>query len=167
MTHLEYMQDQAAKNMDFHIQNMDNLLKEANSTATFLYLVISASFTGAVKLFADGKHPTFASGLALLCVYLAMLGIYLVFSCLRARDVESPANEPKNLKLQTGYTSEEIQEAELDNLQKRIDANRTRNDNTAHHLNFVRILICLSPLFFFAVISLAGLFRLIFGQCLT
>lgn len=88
-----------------------------------------------------------------LCVYLAGLAAYLVFACLRARTVKSPANEPKNLKLPDGYTPEEMQQFELEKLQERIDFNRQRNDRTARHLNIVRVMICASPVVFLMFIG--------------
>ena len=151
VSHLEYMQSEASKNMDFHMQNMDNLQREANNTLTFLYVVISASFSGALKLFLDEKFIILAVSLSCLCIYLAVLAACLVFGCMMAKAVKAPANEPKNLKIKPPYTSEEIQEFELENLQKRIEFNRGRNATTGRRLNLVRILICFSPAIFIGV----------------
>jgi len=151
MNHLEYVQQEAGKNMAFHMENMDSLQKESNTTLTFLYVVISAAFSGAVKLFSSHSALSLAISLSCLCVYLALLAAYLVFSCMMARDVDAPSNEPKNLKIPDGYTSEQIQNFELENLQQRIDFNKKRNEKTAFHLNMVRFLICSSP-FVFAII---------------
>src|ERR1035441_8941812 len=54
------------------------LQKEANTTLTFLYVVISASFSAAVKLFIGPGSIVLAISLALLCFYLACLAAYLV-----------------------------------------------------------------------------------------
>lgn len=140
------------------MQNMDNLQREAQNTLTFLYVVISASFSAALKLFVDGKLITLALAISGLCIYLTSLAVTLVFGCMMARAVKAPANEPKNLKLKFPYTSEEIQEFELENLQNRIDFNRDRNHTTARRLNRVRVLICLSPVFF--IFGLAVLYVL-------
>jgi hypothetical protein len=144
------------------MENMDNLQKESNTTLTFLYVVISASFSGAVKLFTDEDLTTVALALSVLCIYLAGLAAYLVFACMRARIVKAPANEPKNLKMPDGYTPQEMQQFELENLQERIDFNRQRNDHTARHLNIVRVLICASPIVFLVFIAffwvLSGIF---------
>lgn len=147
MTHLEYMQSEASKNMDFHLQNMDNLQREANTTLTFLYVVISASFSGALKLFLDGKFTNLAIALSGLCIYLAFLAGCLLFGCMMARPVKAPANEPKNLNIPK-YTPEQIQGFELYNLQERIEFNRDRNARTAFRLNLVRVMVCVSPLIF-------------------
>ena len=151
MSHLEFVQQEAAKNMAFHLENMGILQKEANTTLTFLYVVISASFSGAVKLFSGGSLTVVALALSFLCIYLSALAVYLVFACLRARPVKAPANEPKNLKVPEGYSEEEIQQFVIENLQERIGFNRRRNDHTAQHLNIVRVLICSSPLVFLAL----------------
>jgi hypothetical protein len=157
VTHLEYMQQEAAKNMEFHLQNMDNLQKESNTTLTFLYVVISASFSAALKLFLDGKFIILAIALSFLCLYLVFLAVCLLLGCMMVRPVKAPANEPKNLKIPTGYSSEEIQNFELENLQVRIEYNLDRNLATARRLNFVRVAICLSPLFFLGVLTLIAL----------
>ena len=148
MSHLEYMQSEASKNMEFHMQNMDNLQREANNTLTFLYLVVSASFSGALKLFLGGKITILAVALSCLCIYLTILAVCLVFGCMMAKRVKAPANEPKNLKIKSPYTSEEIQSFELENLQKRIEFNQARNVATGHRLNWVRVGICFSPIAF-------------------
>lgn len=146
------MQSEASKNMDFHLQNMDNLQREANNTLTFLYVVISASFSGSLKLFSGGNFTILAISLSSLCVFLAVLAICLLCGCLMARPVKAPSNEPKNLKVPNGYTSEQIQNFELENLQERIEFNRDRVATTAWRLNRVRILLCLSPFFFMGVL---------------
>lgn len=152
MTHLEYMQSEASKNMDFHMENMDNLQRESNNTLTFLYVAISACFSAALKIFLDGKYAVLWITLSLLCLYLVVVAVCLLFGCLMARPVQAPANEPQNLKIHDGFTSEQIQNAELENLQKRIDFNCERVAATARRLNCVRGCICLSPVFFMAVL---------------
>jgi hypothetical protein len=160
MNHLEYRQSEAAKNMDFHLQNMDNLQKDANTTLTFLYVVISASFSASVKLFADGNYPVLTVALACICLFLVASAIYLVIGCMMARPVKAPSNEPKNLKIPAGYTSEEIQDFELDNLQERIEFNRDRNEESALRLNRVRIMICSSPVIFAVLLAVLALLPL-------
>jgi len=163
MSHLEFMQRESSKNMDFHMENMESLQKEAYTTVTFLFVVVSASFSGAVKIFSGGNLTGLALALSVLCVYLAGLAAYLVFACLMARTVKAPANEPKNLKLPAGYTSEEMQEFELEKLQERIQFNVERNARTARHLNIVRVLICASPLVFLATIVFFWVLSVAFG----
>lgn len=158
MNHLEYIQHESSKNMDFHLQNMDNLQRESNTTLTFLYVVISASFSAGVKLFVDGGYPALAVSMAVICLFLVAAAIYLVIGCMMARSVKAPSNEPKNLKIQNGYTSEDIQNFELENLQERIEFNRDRNIASAQRLNRVRIMICASPVIF--AVLLAGLVSL-------
>ena len=58
MEHLEFMEQQAEKNMQFHLDNMDCLAGEANTTLTLLYALVGASFMGTVSLF-DPAKPCF------------------------------------------------------------------------------------------------------------
>ena len=152
------------------MDNLESLQRESNTTLTFLYVVISASFSGAVKLFSGGHSVGLALALSILCVYLAVLAAYLIFSCLMARTVKSPANEPKNLKIpppeegKNPYTSEQIQDFELENLQSRIEFNRNRNDKTARHLNIVRVMICASPIIFLLAIAFFGALSALCGE---
>ncbi|HZF00519.1 MAG TPA: hypothetical protein VE344_01345 [Methylomirabilota bacterium] len=157
MSHLEYMQSEASKNWEFHLQNMDNLQRESNTTLTFLYVVISASFSAALKLFLDEKFIILAVTLSFLCIYLVTLAVWLLFGCMMARSVKAPANEPKNLKIPDGYTSEQIQQFELENLQERIEYNANRNSSTARQLNRVRVAICFSPIVFVVVLTFIAL----------
>lgn len=160
-THLEFMQSEASRNWDFHLQNMESLQREANITLTFLYVVISASFSGALKLFIGGDYNVLAISLSILCVYLSFLAIVLAIGCLLSRPVKAPSNEPKNLKIRDGLTSEQIQNHELANLQERIEFNIERNATTGRRLNFVRVMICLSPIFFLIVFSILTLIHLV------
>ena len=138
--------------MDFHMANMDGLQREANTTLNFLYVFISAVFSAILKLYFESGYEIFKIALAVLCLYLTATAVYLVISCMMARDVAAPTNEPKNLRDREGYTSEQIQNFELENLQLRIDSNRKRNEKTAFHLNAIRFLLCFSPLFFLLAI---------------
>jgi hypothetical protein len=159
MNHREYIQQEAAKNIAFHFECMECLQKESNNTLTFLYVVVAAAFSGAFKLFSSHGSKVLAGSLSILCAYLAFLAAYLVLKCLLARDAEAPANEPKNLKIKSPYSSEEIQDFELENLQIRIDRTKERNEKTAKNLNRVRVLICISPLIFFVAMAFLVLLR--------
>ena len=149
MQHLEFVQRESEKNMAFHMENMECLQRESNNTLTFLYVAVSASFSGALKIYAVNGFGVLSASLSFLCIYLTATSVYLVLACLKVRIVKAPANEPKNLKERVGYTSESLQGFELEKLQERIDFNRIRNEKTGFHLNAVRFLICFSPLVFF------------------
>ncbi|MDR3457358.1 MAG: hypothetical protein P4N60_07925 [Verrucomicrobiae bacterium] len=162
MTHLEYMQGEAAKNMAFHMEDMEKLQAATDTTLNFLYVFISAVFSASVRMYLEDGYAAIKISLPVLCIYLTALAIYLVLSCGLARSVEAPANEPKKLKIPDGYTSEQIQNFELDNLQVRIEKNRDRNARTANNLNFVRVMLCFSPIIFLLAILAVWFFR---GLC--
>jgi hypothetical protein len=151
MEHLEYVEREASKNMEHHIEDTECLNKEAHTTLSFLFVVISAAFAGAVRLFEAKAAWVWPVALAILCIYLSVLAFCLTFTCLMARDIQPPANEPKNLKL-NGNTLREIREAELENLQRRIELNQERNKKTGTNLNRIRLLICATPVLFIAVV---------------
>jgi len=153
MTHLDYIEREAGKNAEFHLKDMECLNREAHATLSFLFVVVSASFAGAVRLWQTSQFPERGWGLALfsLCLYLSLLAACITRCCLMVEDVMPPSNEPENLKLQEGFVSEQIREAELGNLQKRIDFNAARNERVGDRLNRVRLLICASPVVFLLV----------------
>lgn len=146
------------------MQDMECLQKESNITLTLLYVLIAASFTAAVRLFESGRATGLALGLSGLCAYLTILAVFLVFACLSPRSVKPPTNEPNNLKMREGYTSEEIRQFELDNLQERIDFNTDRNEFTARRLNCVRVMVCLSPFLFGTLLLLLLVFARASGR---
>jgi hypothetical protein len=82
-----------------------------------------------------------------LTVWLSILSFYLVKKCLMATAIPQVYNEPRNF-LDTNYTIHELREAELTNLQARIDDAAKRNANLAKYLNRVRKLAIASPVVF-------------------
>lgn len=166
---VNFVFQEAKQNMQFHFENMESLHKDSMATANLLYIVIAASLSAAVKLFAGGTHTLLALALSLMCIYLLVLGLILVSKCLTARNVEPAANEPKNLlkAKENGLSEDQAKEFELQNLQARIDSNRVRNEQTANDLKFVQRSIFLSPVVLLAAMFLAwvasALWRAVFG----
>ncbi len=154
MEHIDYMEREAAKNYNFHIDDMAELKKDATNLMTVLYFLIVASFSTAVNIFASKKAIAWGVLLCAICVYLTALAVYLLFTCLKDRPVKLPANEPKNLVLQPGADSNKIRELELKNLQERIDFNKERNRITSTRLHNVRLSLVLSPVAFLTIFLL-------------
>jgi hypothetical protein len=151
MNYLDYVEQQANANMQFHLDNLTSLKKEADGTLKILFLILSGTTGYTIKLLEGGRID-WAFVVGSVTAYLIFVAIYLTVKCLKTGDVQAPTNEPKNLLLKTtnNEKSEELRKLELENLQDRIKLNRERNVCLGKHLNAARLMVCYSPLAFVA-----------------
>lgn len=133
--------------MKLHHVCADNLAKDSATTLTVLLAGMGGSFTYAVKVFDSGSWSALTIGAFFLTIWFAALGFYLVMKCLMATPIPQIYNEPTHLNAK-GVDWEVIREAELGNLQARINDAVQRNRALAKHLNRVRKLAVSSPLVF-------------------
>lgn len=149
---LEYVEREGKETIRFHLKNMDELYQQSVLTLSYLVAAASACIAGGINILTNHDWPTIAWVLFLTGGYFFALAFVLEKKCLKPRPVESPANEPMKLlkseKSNHEYTVDEIKRQELENLDKRIQANRTRNKETARQLNRVRLGVFLSPVAF-------------------
>jgi hypothetical protein len=156
---LDWTEKAAQENLKFHLQNADNLAKEANTTLTVLLAALGAALAYTLKVFDAGTATAATAGAAGLTLYLTALCGLLVFKCMKIAPIPAPTNEPRNL-YQKDFALDALREVELNNTQERIDQAVARNDGTTAWLNKVRVLAVLSPFIFavvFACTALAGL----------
>lgn len=144
---IEWIEKVGCENMKVHHVSADNLAKDAATTLTVLLAGLGGSLAYAAKAFDEWHWTNLSAGATALTVWFACLGLYLVVKCLMATPIPHIYNEPKNF-VQPGYTVLEIREAELENLQKRIDQAALRNSRLATHLNIARRLAVASPIVF-------------------
>ncbi|HEX5338937.1 MAG TPA: hypothetical protein VFW53_10920 [Gallionella sp.] len=158
---LDWTEKAALENLKFHLQNADNLAKEANTTLTVLLAALGAALAYTLKASDSGIVTTATIGVAVLTLYLTSLCGLLVFKCMKIAPIPAPANEPRNL-YQKDFEFDALREVELSNMQERIDQAVARNDGTTAWLNRVRIGAVLSPFIFLGVslcVALMGLGR--------
>lgn len=146
---LEWIEKAGIENMKLHHVSADNLAKDSATTLTVLLAGMGASLAYAAKAFDLGSWSWLTVGAAALTLWLAALGFYLVMKCLMATPIPQIYNEPVNLNI-SGLDFQEIREAELENLQVRINGAAQRNRELARHLNLVRRLAVTSPFIFIA-----------------
>ena len=97
MDELEYVEDQASRSMQFHLDNLDYLIKHTNALATLLLGLTGASFGYLIRLIESGAPPVaLVGGTIVLTGYLAYLAGYVVVVCSRHADIMPPANMPNN-----------------------------------------------------------------------
>ncbi len=147
---LDWTEKAALENMKFHLQNADNLAKEASTTLTVLLAGLGAALAYTLKAFDVGAVTSITAGATGLTLYLTALCGLLVFKCMKIEPIPAPTNEPRNL-YQKDFSLEALREVELSNTQERINQAVSRNDGTTAWLNRVRVMAVVSPIIFAAV----------------
>jgi hypothetical protein len=141
---IDWVEQAALENIRFHLQNADNLAREATTTLTIFLAGIGGTMAHAVKGFEKSPVTDGCIASAVLAAYLTVLAALLVFKCMKIAPIPAPTNEPKNL-YQPKFDLAKLKEIELDNLQQRIEQAVERNDTTTGWLNKARMLATFSP----------------------
>jgi hypothetical protein len=138
---LDYAERAGMENMRERIDVAGMIQREANTTMTLLL-----AGAGAALAYTANPDAIPATGKAALAVsaYLFALAGLLTRTCLGLIAYPAVANEPKNLS-QDSYTSNQIREWELENLQVRIDESVRINEYRSRWLNRCRIAAALTP----------------------
>ena len=153
---IDWVEKQALENLKFRIQDAENIAKESNTTLTILLAALGGGIAYTAKLIeADAEQPVMA-GMLMSLIYIAVLCGVLLLKCMKIAAMPVPTNEPRNL-FQKQFSLDAIREAELANVQARIDEAVARNDFVAAWLNRVRFLAVLTPLIFLMALALTAL----------
>lgn len=144
---LEWIEKAALENLRGHLQIADGLAKESATTLTILLAALSGAFGYALSV------SEYRIGSVALTAYLFALCFVLVTRCMMIKEFPATTNEPRNLN-QQGFSFDALRNAELKNLQDRIDQAAQRNAITAQWLNRVRLGAICSPLIF-AIVTFA------------
>ena len=160
---IDWIENQAEKNLEFHHGCLENLRKEAHVILSIVIVAIGSLFGYLLQVvdvtvgFANQRWLVLLPSFALLA-YLVTTGNIVISKVLRIRDIEPPTNEPKNLLPHVKeYSCDQLRKFELDNLQGRIDRTRQRNDETAKSITLVRRFLCFAPVVFVAVFMVSSL----------
>jgi hypothetical protein len=162
MDKLEYAEKSADELMDFHLQDMELLNKEAHTTFTVIIAAIAGLFGYGLNIYdkvaeGSGAHAPLLWAIATSLLHLIIIGCVAVMETLMARAVMPKGNEPTNLMGEhlDKYTVEQIREVECLNLQARIDANQARNQKMGKCLNNLRLALVATPLIFGVALGVA------------
>ncbi len=128
--------------------------KEAQTTLTVLLAGVGGSAAYAAKLFEPVAVSPISAASAAVCIYLVVLSVLLVTRCMVFEGYPALYQNPKNL-MQPAYTLEQLREAELANLEERIEEAIAINNIRARRLNRVRLAAALSPVVFLVVALLS------------
>ncbi|WP_246184245.1 hypothetical protein [Paraburkholderia bonniea] len=142
---LVWVENQALENIRFHIQSAEIISKEANTTLTVFLAGIGGAAAYTVNLVDTHATIWLISATIVFGICLLILAGWIVCGCLRLRPIPSPTNEPVNL-YQPEFSLGSLREAELKNLQTRINDLVTRNAQVADRLNRIRFCALISPI---------------------
>jgi hypothetical protein len=187
MTHkkneLEWIEKQAEQNMAFHLANIDALNKEAHTTLSLLLVAIPAAFSCAVTWFQKSGAETWAFSMAVTCLYLIWIAYY-VARTVTPRDIQAPGNRPTYLiqaldTVKDANASKSVEDKKdwpedwalssviqgnLIDLEKRIEENHDREEDSAAAITRARSFFIATPLVFLFAVPLVFIFRLVLGS---
>lgn len=141
---LEWVEKQAQDSLRSRFETAGIVAKEAQTTLTVLLAGIGGTAAYAAKLLEAGPPTVLMIASAVVCCYLVVLAVLLVTQCMMLRSYPALFQQPKNL-LQPLYTLTELREAELANLNERIEEAAKLNRERARRLNMIRVATALSP----------------------
>lgn len=145
---IDWVEGQAKDNLLFRLNNLENLIKDANSVLLLLLAGIGASMAYGYKFYISTSYEEWLliSVLAV-GIYLLVLANILISKCLKIDEIQPPSNEPDNL-YQKEFDILLLREIELKNIQERIDKATARNTITAIWLNRVKVAAASTPAVF-------------------
>jgi hypothetical protein len=144
---LDWVEKQAIENLQFRIQDTESLKKDSSTTLTILLTGIGAGLAYGIKLLESKAEAWMLLAVFVFSAYLLVLSTILIFKCLKIEAIPSPTNEPQNL-YQSNFPLDKLREAELTNIQTRINQIVKRNDKVALWLNRIRLFAVCSPIVF-------------------
>lgn len=143
----EWIEKAAIENLKGRRETADVLAKEAATTLTVFLAGVGGSLAYGIKVL-DGDTSNTAIAAAAVCLWLTVLSMILVLTCLKIKGIPAVYNQPGEL-LKRGDSQDSFDEwrlGELVNIQQRIETAVERNNTTARNLNRVRILAVCTPL---------------------
>lgn len=148
--YIDWAEKAGMENLKGRIASGDALLSHANQLLTILLTGMAGALAWGVRIFSPGAGPV-EWGAAAVSAYLALLACLLVQRCIATRLTQTLHNEPKNVYRPDLNLSElEIRTFELENVQARIEATKTRNQRVAWWLDACRFAAAATPLIFAA-----------------
>lgn len=147
---LEWIEKQGQESLKSRFATADILSKEAQTTLTVLLAAIGGSAAYGAKIFETGAAGPLEVGAAFTCVYLVFLAVIFVRVCMTFRSYPAQYQNPLNLRHPL-CSIDQIRDAELKNLEERINEAADINKRRAKRLNQFRIAAVISPVVFVTV----------------
>lgn len=154
---LDFAEKAGYENLKGHLAHTETLAKETTTTLTLLLAGTGAALGYAVKWFEPGPAAPSVWAAAVVCLWLATLGVILTLRCLRVVKTEMLYNEPMNLyKPELNLPMLDARHWELLNLQERISLTKARNRPISVWLDRIRLAASATPLIFLIAAGLAA-----------
>lgn len=147
---IDWLENIAIANLRSKHENADLIMKEANSTLTFVLSAIGVTIAYFANQWSDNKDIAIVS--LFLGFYLIVCAIFLIRKCLHFEDFPALYNEYKNLN-QPSIEFEKLRHHELANIQQRCEDADKIILNRSIWLNRIRVCVALSPIFSVAVLA--------------
>lgn len=149
---LKWAEDHGLKNLQEKFTTGDNINKEAQTTLTYVLTGMGGTFAYVLQSLSKPVDGAIV-GAGALCLYFALLGVYLVRKTFFLGPFPSPYQQPQRLLERDDLSIDDVREGELLNIADRIDEAAAWIDNRAKVINRIRALLVASPLVFLAAIA--------------
>lgn len=150
--YLDWVEKAAIENLRGRLATGDVLLAQSNTLLSLLLVGIGGSLAYLVKLLDGAAASPLIVGMAAVAVWLFFVAAMLAFHCLFTRETQLLYNEPRHLsndRLKVlNFKLEDLRGFELENIQGRIEATKTRNQCVAMWLDRCRAGAIATPLIF-------------------
>lgn len=133
--------------MKERIDAQASIASQSSTTLAILLAGVGGFLAYAMKVFDPDPSPQ-VWGAAAVCVYLALLAVLLLVTCVRLRDGPALHNEPRNLVNEPSATLEQLRAGEILQIQLRIDEQTRITASRARSLDRVRWLAAATPAVF-------------------
>ena len=144
---LDWVEKNAQENLRFRLQNAESLAKDSAAALAIALAGMGGALAFGAKAMENGVITPFIAGSIGTSAWLALCAALIVLRCIQCRDLEAPANEPRNL-FQPQYDLNVLREVELENIQARIEKTNIRNHSVAYWLDRCRLILAATPIIF-------------------
>lgn len=160
---LKWAEEHGSKNLGEKFTTGDNMNKEAQTTLTYVLTAMGGTFAFAFQALSGdsgakdgirGVHlnPLIA-GVAFMCLYFTLLGIFLVLRTMLIGEFPSPYQEPLNLTKDKDRTLDEVRDAEIRAITIRIAQANVWIGRKSRAINLARVLLVVSPVVFVCFVA--------------
>jgi hypothetical protein len=151
---LKWVEKSAIENLKTHHACADLIAKDAVTTLTVFLAALGGGLAYGAKALEQNSCNWLSVGAMAFTGWFLALSLLLVWKCLMFREMPSIYNEPRNL-YQPEFSVHDLREAEIQNLQQRIDMVATSNAIVVRWLNRLRLAAAASPVVFIVAASVA------------
>lgn len=152
---LALAETQGRANLAERLASGDVLTQHAERLLNLLVAGIAGALTLGRAVLDGAVAPAHAWAAAAIAFYWSGVAALLLWQCIKTRDTHVVHNEPKNLyRPESGWSLARLRRSDLNYLQERIEATKTRNIEVARWLDRCRMAAVLAPVVF-VIVALA------------